>query len=195
MTTEDWGQKSLVAALVHESAEHFGLRSNFHLCCVMLPRYPHRHFFQRILMENYDSTVMHLLKQFLFHTGSLWDGAEPKKVLTTRIFCVTKRWKSRTHYISLSSNKLHERLIKTIKFTDELVWRIPPVPCTKLRLGTFQSTKPLSLSKWKSWGDILLSTEMQFLKLMFKCLARTQKMSDIQFEAVLKSFLLCSQSS
>ena len=112
-----------------------------------------------------------------------------KRFLTTRIFCVTKRWKSRTHYISLSSNKLHERLIKTIKFTDELVWRIPPVPCTKLRLGTFQSTKPLSLSKWKSWGDILLSTEMQFLKLMFKCLARTQKMSDIQFEAVLKSFL------
>ena len=78
--------KSLVAALVHESAEHFGLRSNFHLCCVMLPRYPHRHFFQRILMENYDSTVMHLLKQFLFHTGSLWDGAEPKKVFNNKNF-------------------------------------------------------------------------------------------------------------
>lgn len=130
--------KSLVAALVHESAEHFGLRSNFHLCCVMLPRYPHRHFFQRILMENYDSTVMHLLKQFLFHTGSLWDDAEPKKVLTTRIFCVTKRWKSRTHYISLSSNKLHERLIKTIKFTDELSW--------------YEESRARSLHKIKTWN-------------------------------------------
>ena len=37
-------------------------------------------------MENYDSTVMHLLKQFLFHTGSLWDGAEPKKVFNNKNF-------------------------------------------------------------------------------------------------------------
>ena len=38
-------------------------------------------------MENYDSisTVMHLLKQFLFHTdGSLWDDADTKKEFFTR---------------------------------------------------------------------------------------------------------------